>query len=500
MTHVRRGALRRVANVLVANRGEIALRVIRACRELGLRSIAVVSDPDRDAPYAAAADAVEPIGGAAPADSYLRPDKILEAARRSGADAVHPGYGFLSEDAAFAQRCRRAGLVFVGPPPRAMRVLGDKVRARRLAARVGVPTVPGTPGAADVAAARALARRCGYPLIVKAAAGGGGRGMRVVRSAARLERAFREAAAEARAAFGDGTLFVERYIERPRHVEIQLLGDRTGRVMHLFERECSVQRRHQKLIEETPARLDEPTRQALAEAACRLARAAGYQNAGTAEFLLAPDGRFYFLEVNARLQVEHPVTEMTTGIDLVQQQLRLAAGEPLAFDQADVAPRGHAIECRVVAEDPYDGFLPAAGRIEAVRLPAGPGVRVDAALAPGLGVPPFYDSLLAKVVCWGEDRPAALARMRRALGEMMIAGVPTSAPFLRRVLSSADFRRGAVDTGWVERRWNERPPASAVVRAAVLAAVLARQSADGAPRPAPAFTAWQTAWSDEPDH
>jgi acetyl-CoA carboxylase biotin carboxylase subunit len=467
-----------IQKLLIANRGEIAVRVIRTCKDLGIRTVAVFSDIDRDALHVRMADEAYPIGGAAPADSYLRIDRIVEVAKRSGADAVHPGYGFLAESAAFAEAVSKAGLIFVGPPASVQRLLGSKTEARRIAEKAGVPVAAGTAEPiTNEKDARSAADQIGYPLLLKPAAGGGGKGMRIVHAASELADAWRGATGEARTAFGDSGLLLERFIENGRHVEMQILADDRGEVVWLGERDCSVQRRHQKLIEETPGPSVEPALRArLGDAAVGIAKAAGYRNAGTCEFLVAPDGSFVFLEVNTRLQVEHPVTEMVTGLDLVALQLRIAAGEPLPFAQADIAPSGAAIECRITAEDPFSGFLPAGGRVEVVRLPSGPGVRVDSALEPGTWVPSEYDPLIAKVIAHGRDRAEALARMRRALAETVIVGVPTSVPFHSHALAEPDFMSGRFDTSYVERHWPpdetelEDDAATAVAIAAVLAA------------------------------
>ena len=443
----------RLRKVLVANRGEIAVRVIRACRELGLGTVAVYSEADRESLHVMMADEAHAIGPAPAAESYLAIDTLVAVARASGADAVHPGYGFLAENAAFAEACAGAGLIFVGPPAAAIRAMGDKTAARRLARELGVPMVPGTvdPVAGDGEALRA-AREIGFPVMIKAALGGGGKGMRLVRREAELAGALRMARGEAGGAFGDASVYLERALVEPRHVEVQVLADAHGGVVALGERECSIQRRHQKLIEESPSPVvDAPLRRAMGEAAVRLARASGYVNAGTVEFLLDGEGRFYFLEVNTRLQVEHPVTEMVTGLDLVREQLRVAAGEPLGYAQADVTLRGHAIECRINAEDPFAGWLPSPGTITGLRAPGGPWVRNDSGVDEGATVSRFYDTLLAKLIVWGEDRAAAVARMARALGEYRVVGVRTTIPVLARVLAHADFRAGRLSTGFLDR-------------------------------------------------
>jgi acetyl-CoA carboxylase biotin carboxylase subunit len=469
--------------LLIANRGEIAVRIARGCRELGVRTVAVYSEPDAGAPHLRAADEAYALGGTTASETYLRGDLLVEIARRSGAEAVHPGYGFLAENADFAQRCADAGLVFVGPPPAAMRALGSKTAARKTLQAAGVPVVPGTLDPVPTAdEAAKLARDIGFPIALKAVSGGGGKGMRVVHAPADLESAFRQASSEAQAAFGDPSMYLERLITRPRHVEVQILADRDGNVVHLGERECSVQRRHQKLVEESPSpAVDPDLRARMGDVAVRAAQAVGYTNAGTCEFLLDADGSFYFLEVNARLQVEHPVTELVTGLDLVHQQLRIAAGEPLGFTQDDVHFRGHAIECRVSAEDPYNGFFPSTGRVRAVHEPAGPGVRLDSALEAGQDVSLHYDPLLAKLIVWAPDRPAALRRMRRALGEYLVLGVATTIPFHRWLMEHPSFVGGDLETGFVDRHWSGEPahnPADLenVAIAAALAAHTRRQS------------------------
>ena len=439
--------------VLVANRGEIAVRVIRACRALGLRTVAVYSEADRGAMHTRLADCAVCIGPAAATQSYLSAPALLATARGTGADAIHPGYGFLAENADFAAACVEAGLTFVGPSAEAIRAMGDKVHARERAAALGVPIVPGSRApVADSAQVERVARSVGYPLLLKAAAGGGGRGMRVVRSAGELTDAFIAAQAEAQAAFGDGRLYVERFLEQVRHVEIQILADRFGGTVQLGERECSVQRRHQKVLEEAPSAAVTPAlRQAMGEAAVALVRDIKYENAGTVEFVLDPSsGRFYFIEMNTRIQVEHPVTEMVTGIDLVAAQLRLAAGERLAFPQAAVTISGHALECRINAEDPDADFRPSPGRITRWTPPDGPGLRIDTHVEAGAVVSPFYDSLLAKVVAHGRDREAAIARMTEALSRFDVEGITTTVAFHRRVLRHPDFVAGRVHTRWVE--------------------------------------------------
>jgi acetyl-CoA carboxylase biotin carboxylase subunit len=473
------------AKVLIANRGEIAVRVIRACRELGIATVAVYSEVDREALHVLLADQAVGLGGSAPAESYLAIDRIVAVARATGAEAVHPGYGFLAENAAFAEAVGAAGLVFVGPPPGAIRAMGDKVAARRAAGQAEVPVVPGTvePVADDAEAAR-IAGEIGYPVMVKAAMGGGGKGMRLVPAPGALAGALRGARSEAGAAFGDAAVYLERYVEEARHVEIQILADGHGNVVHLGERECSIQRRHQKLVEECPSVLLTPElRRRMGEAACRLAAAVGYVNAGTVEFLVAPDRSFYFLEMNTRLQVEHPVTELVTGRDLVKEQLRIAAGEKLGFVQDDVSWRGWAIECRINAEDPAAGFLPSPGRVTGLRPAGGPWVRDDSGIYAGYTVPRFYDTLLAKLVVWGPDRDAAIARMGRALAEYHVAGVRTTLPLLRRIVAHPDFAAGRLSTHFLDRLLQEPPPPARRRTVALAAAALAAYAQ--ARRPAP---------------
>ncbi len=468
----------KIRKVLVANRGEIAVRVIRACREMGVATVAVFSEADREGLHVMMADEAHPIGPPPAAESYLAIDKVIAVARAAGADAIHPGYGFLAENAGFATACGEAGLTFIGPPAVAIRRMGDKTAARRLARDLGVPMVPGTvdPVATDEAALRA-AREIGWPVMIKAALGGGGKGMRLVRREADLASALRMARSEAGGAFGDASVYLERALAEPRHVEVQVLADAHGGVVHLGERECSIQRRHQKLIEESPSPVvDAALRERMGEAAVRLARAAGYVNAGTVEFLVDADGRFYFLEVNTRLQVEHPVTEFVTGLDLVREQLRIAAGEPLGYGQGDVSWRGHAIECRINAEDPFTGWLPSPGTITGLRAPSGPWVRDDSGVYEGATVPRFYDTLLAKLIVWGTDRAAAIDRMARALSEYRVAGVRTTIPVLERVVTHPEFRAGRLSTAFLDRVMLELRAAAAGRHEtiAVVAATLAQ--------------------------
>jgi acetyl-CoA carboxylase biotin carboxylase subunit len=435
--------------VLVANRGEIAVRVIRACHELGIEAVAIYSSADEASLHVRLADRAVRIGPPPAGLSYLSIPAVIAAAETTGCQAVHPGYGFLAENADFARACADNDLVFVGPPPDVMERMGDKAQAKREMRDADVPLVPGTDGGAPLEDVRAAADELGYPVLLKAAAGGGGKGMRLVHASAELAAAYATAGAEAQGAFGDGSLYLEKAVVPARHVEIQVLCDAGGRVLTLGERECSIQRRHQKLIEESPSpALDPATREAMEAAADRACRAIGYVNAGTFEFLLGADGSFYFIELNARLQVEHPVTELVTGIDIVREQLRVAAGEPLSLEGR--APRqGHAIECRINAEDPARGFAPAPGRIDRLRLPGGPGVRVDTHLEAGLDVPPHYDSLLAKLIVWDVDRPAAIDRALRALRELEVGGVPTTREAALEILDSPTFRSGEYHTGYL---------------------------------------------------
>jgi acetyl-CoA carboxylase biotin carboxylase subunit len=440
--------------VLIANRGEIALRVIRACRELGLETVAVYSEADRESLHVRFADDDVCIGPAPGRLSYLKIPNIIAAAEITGADAIHPGYGFLAENAEFAETCKASNITFIGPTPDQIRQMGDKATARRLAAEAGVPTVPGSPGTIeDPAEALAFAESIGFPVIIKATAGGGGKGMRIAPDADAFQQLFGLAQNEALSAFGNGSVYVEKYLEHPRHVEIQVMGDRHGRVVHMGERDCSVQRRHQKLIEESPSpALDDALRARMGEAAVRLAANIGYVGAGTLEFLLDRDGSFYFMEMNTRIQVEHPVTEMVTSFDLVKEQIRVAAGEPVSFQGDGRRLRGHAIECRINAEDPYRNFQPSPGLITAYHPPGGPGVRVDTHVYAGYTVPPHYDSLLAKVIVHGNDRDEALRRMGQALDSFILEGVTTTIPFLARVIRHPDFVAGRIDTRFLERQ------------------------------------------------
>jgi acetyl-CoA carboxylase biotin carboxylase subunit len=482
--------------ILIANRGEIAVRVIRACRELGITTVAVFSEADREALHVLLADEAHPIGPPSAAESYLAIEKLIRVATASGAEAVHPGYGFLAENAAFAEACRQAGLTFIGPPPEAIRTMGDKTAARRAAIRMGVPVVPGTqePVESDAEAAR-VAREVGYPVMITAAMGGGGKGMRLVRSQDELAGALRLARSEAGSAFGDASVYIERYLEEPRHIEIQVLADSHGSTLHLGERECSIQRRHQKLIEESPSPLvDAPMRARMGEAAVKVAAAVGYVNAGTVEFLVDRQKNFYFLEMNTRLQVEHPVTELVTGIDLVKEQIRIAAGEKLGYGQADVRWNGWAIECRIYAEDPYRNFMPSPGTITALRVPGGPWVRDDSGVYEGYAVPIYYDPLISKLVVWGPDRTEAIRRMARALAEYTVSGVRTTIPILQEIMAHPDFVEGRLSTHFLDRLFSADPSGAAGQErtVALIAAALAAYAKAG--RSAPAQSAKPSPW------
>ncbi|HXJ96775.1 MAG TPA: acetyl-CoA carboxylase biotin carboxylase subunit [Terriglobia bacterium] len=477
--------------ILIANRGEIALRVMRACGEMDIRTVAVYSEVDRKALHVRYSDEAFAIGPAPSTDSYLRIDRVLDAARASGADAVHPGYGFLSENPAFARAVTDAGITFIGPSPEAMELLGSKTAARSLVAAAGLPVVPGTgQNPESLEEVRRAVENIGFPVMLKAAAGGGGKGIRLVRSAGQLESAWRDARSEAQNAFGDGTVYVEKLIEQPRHVEIQVLGDRHGNLVYLGERECSLQRRHQKVMEECPSpAVDEALRRRMGESAVHIAKLAGYYNAGTVEFLLDADRNFYFLEVNARLQVEHPVTELVTGIDLVKEQIRVAAGESLGLRQEDVQMRGVAIECRISAEDPAREFFPSPGLITALHVPTGPGVRDDGGVYEGWRVPLEYDPLMAKLIVWGRDRQEAIARLRRALTEYEVAGVETTIPFFLRVLRNPDFLAGWLDTGLVGRILSQGAAAESVEANSNDGAKTVQHQTGGASAPDPAHAA-----------
>lgn len=438
--------------ILIANRGEIAIRVMRACREMNISTVAVYSEADRTAQHVRYADEAFLLGPAAANESYLVKEKIIDIAKQSGAEAIHPGYGFLAENAEFAHMVQQSGLVFIGPNPETIRLLGDKMTARDTMARANVPIVPGIKNAISSAEeAKTIADNIGYPVLLKAAAGGGGKGMRVVREAKELPQLFKMARSEAKSAFGDDRVYIEKYLESPRHIEFQVIADQHGNVVHLGERECSIQRRHQKVIEESPSPImDEALRRKMGETAINAARASNYINAGTVEFLVDKNRNFYFLEVNTRLQVEHPVTEMVTGIDLAREQIRIAAGLPLSFSAEDVVMSGSAIECRIYAEDPENNFMPSIGAIQSYREPNGPGIRVDSGLAKGDKVSIYYDPLISKLICWGRTRTEAIERTRRALEEYAISGVSTAIPFHKKVMNHPDFVSGNFSTHFIE--------------------------------------------------
>src|SRR5215467_9472412 len=447
--------------VLIANRGEIAVRIIRACRELGIASVAVFSDVDRSALHVSKADEAYGIGPAAASESYLNIERIIATAHRCKADAIHPGYGFLSENPAFARACAEAGIKFIGPPASAMEIMGSKTRARTAVKAAGVPMVPGSARGLTLAEAESTAASIGFPVMIKAAAGGGGKGMRMVRAAGELKSAFETAQSEALRAFNDDEVYLEKLIENPRHIEIQVLGDEHGNMVYLGERECSVQRRHQKVIEEAPSAIvNEEMRRKMGAVAVQAAKSAGYANAGTVEFLVDSARNFYFLEMNTRLQVEHPVTELVTGLDLVHLQLRIASGEKLPFNQEDVRLRGHAVECRIYAEDPENNFFPSPGKITRLLRASGPGVREDSGVYEGWTVPLDYDPMLSKLIVHAADRPGAIARMRRALDEYFIGGIKSNLPLFRRILEHADFAAARIDTGFLDRLLAARPEAA----------------------------------------
>jgi acetyl-CoA carboxylase, biotin carboxylase subunit len=497
-----------VKKILIANRGEIAVRIIRACRDMGLATVAIYSECDRTALHVRLADEAWPVGPNPPRESYLRLEAIVEVARKAGADAVHPGYGFLAENQAFAAACRDAGLTFIGPTPEAISLMGSKTAARQAALRAGVPVVPGTEEPLDAsvsdAEVRAVGERIGYPLMLKAVAGGGGKGMRMVATPDDLPGALRAARSEAGSAFGDSAVYLERRIMQPRHIEVQLLGDQHGTVLPFVERECSLQRRHQKVIEESPSlAISAATRRAMTAAAAAVAKAVHYTNAGTIEFLVDEHEQFYFLEMNTRLQVEHPVTEMVTGVDLVAWQIRIARGETLTLDPESVlAPRGHAMECRVYAEDPDNGFMPSPGRITGLRVPSGPGVRDDSGVYEGGEVPIFYDPMISKLITWGETRGQALARMQRALAEYEVRGIKTTIPFFQWVLTDEDFLAGRFDTGFIDRKLGARhgaplrAPSEAQQDLAAIAAALSHMTSE-ATTPMAAAPMVSSRWKDQ---
>ncbi len=479
--------------ILIANRGEIAVRIIRACREMGIESVAVFSDVDRKSLHVRKADYAYHIGPATASESYLNVEKILDVAHRSGAEAIHPGYGFLSENANFARACRDAGVKFIGPSPESMEMMGSKTRARQNMKRAGVPFVPGSERGLDLDAMERLAEQIGYPVMLKAAAGGGGKGMRMVVSPAELHSAYENARSEAQRSFGDNEVYIEKLIINPRHVEMQIFGDEHGDVVYLGERECSVQRRHQKVLEESPSPIvDDDMRRRMGEIAVRVGKAASYQNAGTVEFLVDQDRNFYFLEMNTRLQVEHPITEFVTGMDLVHLQMHVAAGEPLPFKQEEIRLRGHAIECRIYAEDPDNNYFPSPGQITRLISPSGPGIRRDSGMYEGWTVPIEYDPLLAKLVGYGEDREQAIHRLLRALYEYFVGGIKTNISLFRRILKDPDFQAGNIDTGFLDRLLTKpsnetdvRRPIIAAVGAAIFASTDPQTTLPGAAATAP---------------
>jgi acetyl-CoA carboxylase biotin carboxylase subunit len=494
--------VRPIRKILVANRGEIALRVMRTCREMGIRSVAVYSDADRRGLHVAAADEAYRLGPAPAAESYLRGDVILQLAARSGADAIHPGYGFLSENAGFADACAAAGVTFIGPPGSAMRALGSKTLARQAADRAGMPRVPGSvTGLRDLDEAKSVAAAIGYPVMLKAAAGGGGKGMRAVFAESELAGAFAAAGSEAERSFGSGEVYLEKLIERPRHIEIQLMADQHGGCIYLGERECSVQRRHQKVVEEAPSAVaSAELRKRMGEAAVRLALSCGYTNAGTVEFLVDAAGTaneaFYFLEMNTRLQVEHPVTELVTGLDLVRLQIAVAEGRPLPLRQQDVVLRGHAIECRIYAEDWENGFMPSPGLITRLEQPMGPGIREDSGVYAGWTVPLEYDPMLSKLIAYGETREAAIARMRAALEGYFVGGIKTNVGLFRRILEDEAFRTAAIDTGWLERLLaTPAPVKESRVPLEVAAIAAARFASRKGPEARPVEAAAESVWA-----
>lgn len=442
----------RFHKILIANRGEIAVRIMRACREMGIRSVAIFSEADRESLHVRFADEAYLVGMAPSIESYLKIERIIDVAKKSGVEAIHPGYGFLSENPTFAEACRQAGIAFIGPSPESIKAMGNKVYARELMSKSGVPVIPGTAILPDdVKQIKKMASEIGYPIIIKASAGGGGKGMRIVKEQASLEGSIRAARSEAQSAFGDSSIYIEKYFSNPRHIEVQILADLHNHIVHLFERECSVQRRHQKLVEESPSPVvDEKTREKIGRIAIRAAQAANYTNAGTVEFLRSSDGAFFFMEVNARLQVEHPVTELITGVDLVKEMIRIAEGNELSLKQEDLHMRGAAIECRIYAEDPDNGFMPSPGVVKSLRTPEGPGIRHDSGIYLGYEIPIYYDPLMAKVIAWGENRNEALRRMRRALDEYFIQGIKSTISFHRKLVRNKSFLDGNYNTSFIE--------------------------------------------------
>ncbi|MEE8044818.1 MAG: acetyl-CoA carboxylase biotin carboxylase subunit [Thermodesulfobacteriota bacterium] len=460
--------------ILIANRGEIAVRIIRACKELGATTVAVYSDADRRSLHVALADEAYHIGGSAPSESYLVIDKIIEVAKKSGAQAIHPGFGFLSENEEFAKRCEKEGIVFIGPSAEAIRLMGDKITARKIAQEEKVPLVPGSDGAVTDVEASVVADKIGYPVMIKASAGGGGKGMRLVRDKDKFESSLRMARSEARSSFGDDSVFVERFVEQPRHVEIQIIADTHGNTIHLFERECSIQRRHQKVVEEAPSSaISDKIRKKMGEVAVRIAKAVNYSGAGTVEFIMDQRGNFYFLEMNTRVQVEHPVTEMITGLDIVKWMVRIAAGEELPFKQKEIEMKGWALECRVYAEDPETNFMPSPGLLIYVKAPSGPGIRDDSSIYSGCEITSFYDPMLSKLVVWADNRETAIDKMASALREYVVLGVKTNIGFLIRLMNDEEFRQGKIDTGFIERHPELLTPGTVDLEPALIAAALA---------------------------
>jgi len=464
--------------ILIANRGEIAVRIIRACNELGVKTVAIYSDADRTSLHVALADEAYHVGPSAPSASYLVKEKIIEIAKTSKAEAIHPGFGFLAENETFAEMCEKEGIVFIGPSSKSIRLMGDKVTARKIAQETGVPLAPGSEGAVSDVEAGVIAKKIGYPIMIKASAGGGGKGMRLVLKEDDFKSSLRMARSEARSSFGDDSVYIEKFVEQPRHVEIQVIGDLHGNILHLFERECSIQRRHQKVIEETPSpAINAKTRKKMGEVAVKISEAVSYHGAGTVEFILDQKGNFYFLEMNTRIQVEHPVTEMVTGFDIVKWMIRIANGEKLPFKQKNITMKGHAIECRVYAEDPEMNFIPSPGKIVYFRAPNGPGIRNDSSIYSGSEITPFYDPMISKLIVWGETREVAISKMISALKEFVVLGVKTNIGFLLRVMANNEFKEGTIDTGFIERHSDTLKPTSLDIEPALVAAAIAMRDA-----------------------
>jgi acetyl-CoA carboxylase, biotin carboxylase subunit len=466
--------------ILIANRGEIAVRIIRACKELGIETVAIYSDSDRTSLHVALANEAYHIGPSPPSESYLAKEKIIEVAKQSNAQGIHPGFGFLAENESFAEMCEKKGIAFIGPTSKTIRLMGDKVTARKIAQQANVPLVPGSAGAVSDVEARVIAKKIGYPVMIKASAGGGGKGMRLVMKEEEFDSSLRMARSEARSAFGDDSVYIEKFIEKPRHVEIQVIGDSHGNILHLFERECSIQRRHQKVIEEAPSSvITAKTRKKMGDIAVRIAKSVSYIGAGTVEFIMDQKGNFYFLEMNTRIQVEHPVTEMITGIDIVKWMIRIAAGEKLPFKQNEMTMKGHAIECRVYAEDPQMNFIPSPGKLVYVRAPSGPGIRDDSSIFSGSEITPFYDPMISKLIVWAETRDSAINKMISALREYVVLGVKTNIGFLLRVMANEEFQKGNIDTGFIERHPELiRPPIIDMVPPLVAAALAVRNASN----------------------